>query len=86
MDISVVVPLYNEDESLPELIAWIDRVMKEHRFTYEVILVDDGSKDSTFKVAAKIVLTNSHITQVGLFSFELRKVPSVCITSFATHE
>lgn len=50
MDISVVVPLYNEDESLPELIAWIDRVMKEHRFTYEAILVDDGSKDKSWEV------------------------------------
>ena len=50
MDISVVVPLYNEDESLPELIAWIDRVMKEHLFTYEAILVDDGSKDKSWEV------------------------------------
>jgi len=50
MDISVVVPLYNEDESLPELIAWIDRVMKEHSFSYETILVDDGSKDKSWEV------------------------------------
>ena len=45
MDISVVIPLYNEDESLPELIAWIERVMEENGYVYEVILVDDGSKD-----------------------------------------
>ena len=38
MDISVVIPLYNEAESLPELFAWIERVMKEHNFSYEVIL------------------------------------------------
>ncbi|MFT5749764.1 MAG: glycosyltransferase involved in cell wall biosynthesis [Ancylomarina sp.] len=50
MDISVVVPLYNEDESLPELLAWIDRVMKEHSFSYEAILVDDGSKDTSWEV------------------------------------
>ncbi|RZT93308.1 glycosyltransferase involved in cell wall biosynthesis [Ancylomarina subtilis] len=50
MDISVVVPLYNEDESLPELLAWIDRVMKEHHFSYEAILVDDGSKDTSWEV------------------------------------
>ena len=50
MDISVVVPLYNEDESLPELLAWIDRVMKEHSFSYEAILVDDGSKDASWEV------------------------------------
>tara|TARA_R110001583_G_scaffold43936_3_gene139563 strand:- start:4195 stop:5142 length:948 start_codon:yes stop_codon:yes gene_type:complete len=50
MDISVVVPLYNEDESLPELLAWIDRVMKEHSFSYEAILIDDGSKDTSWEV------------------------------------
>ena len=41
MDISVVVPLYNEEESLPELFAWIERVMKAHDFSYEVIFVND---------------------------------------------
>ncbi len=48
MDISVVIPLYNEDESLPELTAWIERVMTENQFTYEIILVDDGSKDHSW--------------------------------------
>ena len=43
LDISVVVPLYNEVESLPELVAWIDRVARGNALTYEVILVDDGS-------------------------------------------
>ena len=42
MDISVVIPLYNEAESLPELFAWIERVMKEHNFSYEVIFINDG--------------------------------------------
>ncbi len=50
MDISVVVPLYNEDESLPELLAWIDRVMQKHSFSYEAILIDDGSKDNSWEV------------------------------------
>jgi glycosyltransferase involved in cell wall biosynthesis len=50
MDISVVVPLYNEDESLPELINWIDKVMKTHSFSYEVILVNDGSTDNSWEV------------------------------------
>ena len=45
MDISVVVPLYNEEESLPELTVWIDHVMQDNNFSYEVILVDDGSTD-----------------------------------------
>ncbi|MFM1744371.1 MAG: hypothetical protein RLZZ630_308, partial [Bacteroidota bacterium] len=44
-DISVVIPLYNEEESLPELHSWIRRVMEKHGFRYELILVDDGSKD-----------------------------------------
>lgn len=50
MNISVIIPLYNEEESLPELIAWIDKVMLEHRFSYEAIFVDDGSSDSSWKV------------------------------------
>lgn len=50
MDISVVIPLYNEDESLPELTAWIAKVMQEHRFTYEVVFVDDGSTDNSWAV------------------------------------
>jgi len=50
MDISVVVPLYNEEESLPELMAWIDRVMNANNFSYEVIMVDDGSNDTSWEV------------------------------------
>ena len=45
LDISVVVPLYNEEESLGELVAWIDRVARENKLTYEVVMVDDGSSD-----------------------------------------
>ncbi|WP_183561269.1 glycosyltransferase family 2 protein [Mucilaginibacter sp. SP1R1] len=54
MDISVVVPLYDEIESLPELTSWIARVMDEHRFTYEIILVDDGSKDGSWEMIRKL--------------------------------
>ena len=50
MDISVIVPLLNEEESLPELVAWIGRVMAANQFSYEVILVDDGSTDSSWSV------------------------------------
>lgn len=53
-DISVVVPLYNEEESLPELCEWIHRVMQANHFTYEVLLVDDGSHDSSWDVIEKI--------------------------------
>ena len=50
MDITVVVPLFNEEESLPELYAWIERVMKANNFTYEVIFVNDGSTDNSWNV------------------------------------
>ena len=64
MDISIVVPLYNEDESLPELLAWIDRVMKKHSFSYEAILVDDGSKDTSWDVINQ--LQNSYEAVRGI--------------------
>jgi glycosyltransferase involved in cell wall biosynthesis len=50
MDISVIVPLFNEAESLPELYAWIQRVMNENKFSYEVIFINDGSTDNSWKV------------------------------------
>jgi len=50
MDISVVIPLYNEEESLPELYSWIERVMNENGFSFEVIFVSDGSTDRSWKV------------------------------------
>lgn len=52
MDVSIVVPLYNEVESLPELHAWIARVMLENKFTYEIVFVDDGSSDGSWDVIA----------------------------------
>ncbi|MFN0188957.1 MAG: glycosyltransferase family 2 protein [Bacteroidia bacterium] len=57
-DISVVVPLFNEDESLPELSQWIDRVMKKEGYSYEAILIDDGSKDNSWKVVQSICAQN----------------------------
>ena len=54
IDISVVVPLYNEEESLPELVAWIDRVAKANNLTYEVIMVDDGSTDNSWSVVERL--------------------------------
>ncbi len=58
MDISVVVPLYNEVESLPEVTSWLSRVMLENRFTYEIILVDDGSKDGSWDMIVKLQENN----------------------------
>jgi len=60
MNISVVVPLLNEAESLPELSAWIDRMMLANNFSYEVILVDDGSRDNSWKVIQKLVAEHSN--------------------------
>lgn len=54
LDISVVVPLYNEAESLPELVAWIDRVATSNALSYEVILVDDGSSDDSWRVVEEL--------------------------------
>ncbi len=61
MDISVVIPLKDEAESLPELCAWIERVMNANAFSYEVILVDDGSKDQSWNVINEIHSSNSNI-------------------------
>ncbi len=61
MDISVVVPLLNEEESLPELCAWIERVVTTNNYTYEVILVDDGSTDDSWEVIKQLSLTNNNI-------------------------
>ncbi|HTM65854.1 MAG TPA: glycosyltransferase family 2 protein [Flavipsychrobacter sp.] len=58
IDISIVVPLYNEEESLPELIDWIERVCNEHGYAHEVILVDDGSTDDSWKVVQQLSLTS----------------------------
>ena len=54
MDISVVIPLFNEEESLPELTRWIRRVMDENHLSYEIILVDDGSNDASWDVIRKL--------------------------------
>jgi len=54
MDISVIVPLYNEEESLPELYAWIERVMKANNFTFEVIFINDGSTDHSWEIIEEL--------------------------------
>jgi len=61
MDISVVIPLYNEEESLPELVTWIDRVMKQKELLYEIILVDDGSVDQSWEIIRQLSAQNTHI-------------------------
>ncbi len=58
MDISVIIPLFNEEESLPELCAWIEKVMNENNLSYEVILIDDGSTDNSWNVIQTIGADN----------------------------
>jgi len=65
-DLSIIVPLYNEEESLVELSTWIARVMDEHRFRYEVLLVDDGSKDHSWKVVQEISQANPSVQGLRL--------------------
>ncbi len=65
MDISIVIPLYNEEESLPELRAWIKRVMENNGFSYEIIFINDGSRDSSWRVIKTLVAEDAeHIKGV----------------------
>ena len=61
IDISVVVPVYNEYESLPELEQWIDRVMKANKFSYQLILIDDGSSDESWEVIEQLIEKNDSV-------------------------
>lgn len=61
IDISIVVPLYNEEESLSELCAWIEKVMYTHQYNYEIVLVDDGSTDTSWQIIESLSLKNSCI-------------------------
>lgn len=61
MDLSIVIPLFNEEESLPELMAWIERVMTDNNYSYEVIFIDDGSTDSSWHVIENLRVRNTNI-------------------------
>jgi len=61
MDLSIVIPLFNEEESLPELAAWIERVVNAHHYSYEIILIDDGSTDDSWSVIESLQQKNQHI-------------------------
>ncbi|MCB9032622.1 MAG: glycosyltransferase [Chitinophagales bacterium] len=61
MDISVVIPLLNEAESLPELFPWIHKVMQANNFTYEILAIDDGSTDDSWKVIKELSKSNANI-------------------------
>ena len=68
MDISVVVPLFNEEESLPELAAWIERVMVENHFSYEILMIDDGSRDNSWQVIQNLQAENRNIKGCLLYT------------------
>ena len=64
MDISVIIPLFNEEESVPELYAWIERVMKAHKYTFEVIFVNDGSTDTSWEVIERLSNESEHVKAI----------------------
>ena len=61
MDLSIVIPLIDEAESLPELTAWIERVMNAQRYSYEIIFVDDGSRDNSWEIIQQLRAANTHV-------------------------
>ena len=64
MDISLVIPLFNEEESLKELLSWITKVGLENGFSYEVIFIDDGSTDGSWKVIEDLAAGDSHVKAI----------------------
>ncbi|MFM1912789.1 MAG: hypothetical protein RIR51_627 [Bacteroidota bacterium] len=66
MQISVIVPLFNEEESLPELEKWIRKVMEENNFSYEILFINDGSKDQSWEVIQSLKSKNPHIIGLSL--------------------
>ena len=76
MDISVVVPLYNEAESLPELTRWIERVMADNNFDYEIIFVNDGSSDDSMQVIHNLAQSNPRIHAIS-FARNYGKSPAL---------
>ena len=77
MDISVVIPLFNEEESLPELFRWIKRVMNENRFTYEVFFVNDGSTDNSWQVIEQLREENPEVVHGIKFRRNYGKSPAL---------
>ena len=76
MDISVVIPLYNEEESLPELTSWIERVMEENGFSYEIIFVNDGSTDKSMDVIRGLAEKNPNV-RAASFAKNYGKSPAL---------
>ena len=77
MDISVIVPLYNEEESLPKLHEWIHRVMDEHGYEWEVIFVDDGSNDGSWNVVQELKQADNQHVRAIKFRHNYGKSPAL---------
>ena len=77
MDISVVIPLYNEEESLPELYCWIERVMKANNYSFEVIFVNDGSTDDSWEVIEQLKTTSGETVKGIKFRRNYGKSPAL---------
>jgi len=77
MDISVIVPLYNEEESLPELFSWINRVMQTNGYSFEVIFVNDGSTDRSWQVIERLSLENPNLVKGIKFRRNYGKSPAL---------
>jgi len=77
MDISIIIPLFNEEESLSELYKWIEKVMKENGFSYEVIFVDDGSKDNSWQVVTDLKQKHPETVKGIRFSRNYGKSPAL---------
>lgn len=77
MDISVIIPLFNEAESLPELFAWIQRVMTANKFSYEVLFVNDGSTDESWKIIKELQAKNPEVVKGISFRRNYGKSPAL---------
>ena len=64
-DLSIVISLYNEDESLPELVSWIEKVMTAEGYRYEIIMVDDGSRDKSWEIIKELSERNPYIRGIS---------------------
>lgn len=64
MNLSIVIPAYNEAESLPELLQWIEQVVQQHNYSYEVIFIDDGSRDNTWEVIESLAAANGNVRAI----------------------
>ena len=78
MDISVIIPSFNEKESLPELTAWIDRVMTKHNFSYEIITVDDVSTDGSWSTVEELSKGRTTFTIAHRLS-TIKNADEICV-------